>query len=60
MAFNLNRKRNEKKAVVDTPLWRVDHIVGNEFVTLVLDIPLHPDTDKADGDILIYLERMLQ
>lgn len=60
MAFNLNRKRNEKKAVVDTPLWRVDHIVGNEFVTLVLDIPLHPDTDKTDGDILIYLERMLQ
>lgn len=58
MAFSLNRKATVAKSQVE--LWKVEHIVGNEFVTLVLDKPLRVDANPVEKDVLMYLEKMLQ
>lgn len=57
MAFSLNKKA---KQVSKTELFRVEHIVGNEFVTVVLDLPLRVETNPVEKEILVYLEKMLQ
>lgn len=56
MAFSLNRSR-ATKTVID--LWKIEHIEGNEFVTLVLDEPLNSQ-NPVDKEIVLYLEKMLQ
>lgn len=57
MAFSLNKKA---KQVSKTELFKVEHIVGNEFVTVVLDLPLRVETNPVEKEILVYLEKMLQ
>lgn len=57
MAFSLNKKA---KQVSKTDLFKVEHIVGNEFVTVVLDLPLRVGTNPVEKEILVYLEKMLQ
>lgn len=57
MAFSLNKKA---KQVSKTELFKVEHIVGNEFVTVVLDLPLRVGTNPVEKEILVYLEKMLQ
>lgn len=57
MAFSLNKKA---KQVSKTELFKVEHIVGNEFVTVVLDLPLRIETNPVEKEILMYLEKMLQ
>lgn len=57
MAFSLNKKA---KQVSKTVLFKVEHIVGNEFVTVVLDLPLRVETNPVEKEILVYLEKMLQ
>lgn len=57
MAFSLNKKA---KQVSKTELFKVEHIVGNEFVTVVLDLPLRVGTSPVEKEILVYLEKMLQ
>ena len=56
MAFSLNKKANQ--AVSSESVWRVDHIVGNEFVTVVLDLPIR-EMSSLDKEILKYLESIL-
>ena len=56
MAFSLNKKA---KQVSKTELFKVEHIVGNEFVTVVLDLPLRVETNPVEKEILVYLEKML-
>lgn len=58
MAFSLNKKASAPKT--QSSLWKVEHIIGNEFVTLVLDKPLRVDFNQTEKDILMYLEKMLQ
>lgn len=62
MAFTLNRAKGSKPGLKQsqTPLWKVEHIVGDDFVTVVLDIPLRVETNPVEKDILTLLERMLQ
>lgn len=57
MAFSLNKKA---KQVSKAELFKVEHIVGNEFVTVVLDLPLRVGTNPVEKEILVYLEKMLQ
>lgn len=57
MAFSLNKKA---KQVSKTELFKVEHIVGNEFVTVVLDLPPRVETNPVEKEILVYLEKMLQ
>lgn len=57
MAFSLNKKA---KQVSKTELFKVEHIIGNEFVTVVLDLPLRVETNPVEKEILVYLEKMLQ
>lgn len=57
MAFSLNKKA---KQVSKAELFKVEHIVGNEFVTVVLDLPLRVGTSPVEKEILVYLEKMLQ
>ena len=56
MAFSLNKKAAAKASL---PLWKVDHIVGNEFVTVLLDKPIRQANEK-DVLILRYLSKMLE
>ena len=56
MAFSLNRKSNTSST--KDPLWKVEHIIGNEFVTVVLDKPLKKESD-TDQEILSYLQKIL-
>ena len=61
MAFSLNKKKGvSSTSSARIPLWKVDHVTGDEFVTLLLDLPLRPETNALERDILIMLERMLQ
>ena len=62
MVFTLNRAKGSKPGLKQsqTPLWKVEHIVGDDFVTVVLDIPLRVETNPVEKDILTLLERMLQ
>lgn len=56
MAFSLNKKENQMTH--KTPLWKVEHIIGKEFVTILLDKPLRPDA-PTDQEILKYLQKIL-
>lgn len=58
MAFSLNKKTNV--ANTEIPLWKVEHIVGNEFVTFLLDFPLSFETKPVEKEILVYLEKIIQ
>lgn len=58
MAFSLTKKA--KLANPDISLWKVEHIEGNEFITILLDVPLRLETNSVDREILIYLEKILQ
>lgn len=58
MAFSLNKKSNTNN--YQEPLWKVEHISGNEFVTVLLDVPLRIETSQVEKEILIYLEKILQ
>lgn len=58
MAFSLNKTAN--KVVSKLPLWKIEHIVGNSFVTFLLDTPLMSETNKNDKDILTFLEKIIQ
>lgn len=42
-----------------TPLWRINHIIGNEFITILLEEPLS-EKNRVDQEIQMYLEKMLQ
>lgn len=57
MAFSLNKKAGQKST--QESLWKVEHINGNEFITLLLEAPLRPETNKLEQEILLYLEKML-
>ena len=56
MGFSLNKKANQINH--KQPLWKVEHIIGNEFVTILLDKPLRPDA-PLDQEILKYLQKIL-
>lgn len=58
MAFSLNKK--SKVSNSEIPLWKVEHIEGNEFVVVLLDIPLNTETNSVEKEIQIYLEKILQ
>ena len=60
MAFSLNKKSSAKGAASTLPLWQVNHVAGDDFVTIVLDEPLAVEQNPIDKEILIYLEKMLQ
>lgn len=60
MAFSLNRKTAKTETATASPLWRVDHINGNEFVTFLLEEPLCIEQNEVDREILMYLEKMIQ
>lgn len=55
MAFTLNRKKNLDTSV---ELWKDEHIVGNEFVTIVSDVPLTDNPTKEK--ILSFLKSILE
>ena len=52
MAFSLNKKAASK---VTTPLWKIENIVGEEFVTVLLDKPIRQGNEK-EVQILNYLQ----
>ena len=56
MAFSLNKKAASK---VTTPLWKIENIVGEEFVTVLLDKPIRQGNEK-EVQILNYLQKMLK
>lgn len=60
MAFSLNKKKTSTNITHTKPLWKKEHILGNEFVTLLLDLPLRSETNPLERDILTLLERFLQ
>ena len=62
MAFTLNRSRNAKTNPVQnqTPLWKVEHIVGDDFITIVLDTPLRSEINPTEREILNILEGILR
>ena len=59
MAFSLNKSK-DVKTTSSVPLWKVEHILGNEFVTILLDEPLLIDQNNIDKEILGFLEKILQ
>jgi DNA polymerase I-like protein with 3'-5' exonuclease and polymerase domains len=56
MAFSLNKKASSS---MSTPLWRIDHVIGNEFITVLLDKPIR-STSKDDMQMLKYVQTMLE
>lgn len=60
MAFSLNKKSITSSTSVNTPLWKIEHIIGNEFITVVLDVPLRIETNPVEKEVLSFLEKILQ
>lgn len=58
MAFSLTKSTGSKKAVT-TDVWKFEHIVGNSFVTFVLDNPIRPASED-DRQILLYLQKIIE
>ena len=63
MAFTLGKKKGSKSSFQNSELWRVDHIQGNEFVTILLDQPLISKGSNIkrsiDEEILEKLQTLL-
>ena len=61
MAFSLNKKKvTNTNSTTALPLWKIEHILGNEFVTVVLDEPMNVEQNVVERDIVMYLQKMLE